>query len=125
LKRSGSRLSTASIGDLHSVLCTDALKTVQLAAVTIFLAPVFHLLHRHGVFADRYSNHSPVTTKIRERKEKEKKRRRPAGAFSGIVSWEASKNMLDDRKDFLKPPLRWGLEMVRRASCAEPTASAG
>jgi hypothetical protein len=45
--------------------------------------------------------------------------------FSGVVLWEASKNILDKRKDFLKPTLDLGFEIFRRGIRAEPAPSEG
>jgi AcrR family transcriptional regulator len=45
--------------------------------------------------------------------------------FSGIVLWEESKNILDNRKDFLKPTLELGFEIFRRGILAEPPPSEG
>ena len=40
--------------------------------------------------------------------------------FSGIVLWEASKKILDPRKDFLKPTLELGFEIFRRGIRYDP-----
>jgi AcrR family transcriptional regulator len=39
--------------------------------------------------------------------------------FSGIVLWEASKKIVDERKDYLKPTLEAGFEIFRRGIRAD------